>query len=92
MSQAVRKVLLAGIYYNGTLTPGVAADPSQNFMLQWPYAVDIQNSPVSDAELGSELRAEVKAIRKVEMAWKQLSNLVPAAPVTGKPAAGKKGK
>lgn len=84
MREAVRKVLLAGIYYNGTLVPGVAANPAQNFVLQYAFLVEMQNVPVSDAELGSDVRAEVKAIRKVEQAFGELAKATPPVPTKPK--------
>lgn len=79
MVEAVRKVFLAGIYYNGTLVPDKAADPTINFALQWAFKIELQNADVSDASLGADLRAEVKAIRKIEQAFAQLKEYVPAA-------------
>jgi hypothetical protein len=74
MKEAVRKVLLAGIYYNGTLTAGKPADAFRNFMLQGVFTADVRGEHVSDEMLGQEARADARAIRLIEQAYKQISS------------------
>lgn len=75
MREAVRKVLLAGIYYNGTLEPGTAANPAQNFLLTQAFEAAIGNRPITDEELGQQVRGLASGIRQLEVAFKELSEL-----------------
>lgn len=77
MSEAVRKVLLAGIYYNGTLEAGKVPEPNVNFILSWPFMIDLQNADVSDASIGQDVRASVRGIRLVEMGFAHMAKLIP---------------
>lgn len=72
--EAVRKVLLFGVYYNGTLRPGVKADPGKNFALQLPFAND---GTISDELIGQDVRAAVRGIRLVEGAFKEFERFGP---------------
>jgi hypothetical protein len=66
--EAVRKVLLFGIYYNGTLKSGQEADSQMNFALGLVAA----KADISNEELGADLRACAEGIRMVETGFKQL--------------------
>ncbi len=66
--EAVRKVLLGGIYYNGTLKPGEASDPSRNFAL----SLVAQRGQASNEELGQDLRACSQGIILLETAFQKL--------------------
>lgn len=67
MMEAVRKVLLAGVYYNGTLRPDFKADPTKNFALG--IAFDTHRS---DAELGTDLRATAYGISFIEQGFNEI--------------------
>ena len=69
MKQAVKKVLLAGIYDNGTLKAGKPADPLRNTAF---YLVS--NMPeIPNEQLGEELRAVWQGINALESAFKKIS-------------------
>lgn len=69
MVEAVRKVLLAGIYFNGTLRKGEPADPTINFALGF---VSNGDGKRSNEEIGADIRAAWEGIRLLEVA---LSNI-----------------
>jgi hypothetical protein len=86
MQDAVRKVLLAGVYFNGTLRPGEKADASRNFAISMGIRALNAEPPATDEELGQDLRASIKAMRLVENAMTELAKCVPVdkpAPKTG---------
>ena len=68
MREAVKKVLLAALYSNGTLKPGQAADPLTNKALTIPY----NNPQGSNEQLGAELRAMYAGIMLLEEGFKKL--------------------
>lgn len=70
MQEAVRKVLLSGLYTHGVVTPGQEHNPLINgaFAL---VALAGEN-PIPDAELGAHLRGTWFGINALENAWKQL--------------------
>lgn len=86
MFEAVRKVLLAGIYENGVLKPGEDHDPSKNFALTQVFTALIHGHPISDEDIGQNIRAQAAGIRLVETGFKKLVDLKETAPV---PAPGK---
>lgn len=63
--EAVKKVLLAGIYQNGVLKAGEKHNGNENWVYSLPWKSDGQN-PVSNEVLGSEVRAIAEAIRAIE--------------------------
>lgn len=73
MMETVRKVLLMGIYYNGTLRPGEPADPLRNFALTMADRELLKE--YTDEELGRNLRAKRIAIDLVELGFKELEKL-----------------
>lgn len=81
--EAVRKVILAGIT-QGVIAPGVPFNPAENFALQFPFAVDMQDADVDDRILGQKLRATVRGIRMVEQGMKQLETYKKEPKPTGK--------
>lgn len=91
MSEAVRKVLLAGIYYNGTLVKDEPANPAHNFALQLGFQSDVQGVVLSDEQIGADVRAQVKGIRLLEGGFLELSNCVPAKELPDKPTTPNKG-
>lgn len=72
MFEAVRKVLLSGIYQNGTLKPGQKANPSKNFALSLAFDPKVDNEA-----LGADLRASASGIHFVELGFRELEKLVP---------------
>lgn len=76
MREAVRKILLRGLYQNGTLKAGVAPDPKQNF------ALAMANNPnATNESLGAELRGAYWGITILEQAFDKLSEIKKSAVV-----------
>ncbi len=85
MSEAVRKVLLAGIYDNGTLKPEERAQPTRNFALKLFFSH--QGETISDEALGQDLRGCAMGITMLESAFNKMIEMslpTPAAPDSGK--------
>ena len=69
MREAVKKVLLAALYDNGTLKPGKPADPTRNGVFGF-----VASSPgASNEQLGADLRAQWEGIRIVENAFNKMA-------------------
>lgn len=83
LREAVRKVLLAGIYDNGTLKAGEPADPTKNFALRKVFRTWIKDIPVTNEELGEELRASAMGIQLLEAGFDELSRIKEETTVTG---------
>ena len=75
MFEAVRKVLLAGIYFNGVLKPGEAHNPANNFALSLPFAVSVEGGQMSAQQLGEHVAAQVAGIRLIETGMKELGKI-----------------
>lgn len=73
MLGAVRKVLLAGIYHNGTLVGGAVPEPARNFALSLAF----NNPEATNEALGADLRANAKAIILLQVALGQLEKYKP---------------
>ena len=73
MVEAVRKVLLEGIYFQGGLQHGKIADPSKNFML----ALVTSNMDLSHNEvLGEKVRSAAFGVIAVESGFKAIEQYV----------------
>lgn len=64
MITAIKKVLLAGIYYNGTLAAGAQPDATRNFALQLAVTADKSNE-----QLGADLRGTAEGIIRLEQGF-----------------------
>jgi hypothetical protein len=73
---AVRKVLLAAIYTNGTLRKDLAPEPTKNAALSLAFYAMANGSVTNDA-LGEDLRALAQAVRLLEGGLAQLSSIKP---------------
>ena len=73
LREAVRKVLLSGIYLDGTLVEGRAADPLKNFILATMTTQTAQVLP--QVERGAKLDAIVNAISMLETGFRNLEKL-----------------
>ena len=73
MYEAVKKVILTGVYYNGTLRPDQPADPARNFTLALSMAQDLSGNE----RLGEVLRAQTEGVRLVEVGFSALANYKP---------------
>lgn len=71
--EAVKKVLLAGVYHNGVIKEGVKHDPIVNWALG--LALNANSDQVSNEQLGANLRAVAEGIRIVQLAWDKLSTI-----------------
>lgn len=80
LREAVKKVLLKGIYENGTLRAGKPADPLQNFALA--IAFDPQ---YSNEQLGADLRASASGISLLEQGFKKLLEFKRVTPKAEEP-------
>lgn len=80
MLEAVRKVLLAGIYFNGVLQEGEPADARKNFLLAQLTQPIMENAPI--AEYGSHAKALVNGIKLVETGFADLEKFKVVEPVT----------
>ena len=74
MREAVRKILLAGVYLNGVLEPGKPGMPKRNFALALAFREGMTNEM-----LGQDLRAAAEGIRTIETAFDKIAEYVPVA-------------
>lgn len=72
MKSAVKKILLYGLYYGGTLKPGEKADPLKNFALVTVSNKVATGQKVDDAEIGADLRAVWAGINELEGAFSKI--------------------
>lgn len=75
LSGAVKKVILAAVYYNGILEAGKSPNTGQNFAIQSALFA-IQNNPqVTNEQLGEGLRANVAAVRLIDLGFQELDKI-----------------
>lgn len=75
MVEAIRKVLLAAIYSNGTLRQGVNANPMTNAAFMMVMRTIRGEGVMSDAELGQDLRGLAQGVMLLEAGLKRLSEI-----------------
>lgn len=73
MVEAVKKVLLASLYDNGTLKPGVPANPLKNWALGAFFGQDTDK--IDDKLLGQAIRASAMGIQMLESGLNKLAEL-----------------
>lgn len=73
MAEAVRKVLLSGIYEHGVVKAGQKHDPLQNGALA--LAALSTNNPIPDEQLGQHIRGVWAGLNALENAFRSLSNI-----------------
>ncbi len=73
MSEAVKKVLLAGLYSHGVIKAGKEHNPLQNGA--FALASLAVNNPIPDAEIGAHVRAMWAGINALENAFNQLNKI-----------------
>lgn len=77
LKSAVKKILLAGVYYNGILEAGHKPDTGKNFTIQTALFA-IQNNPkITDEDLGRELRMSVGAMRLIDLGFQEIEKFNP---------------
>lgn len=85
MVEAVRKVLLASIYSNGTLRQGATANPMTNAAFMMVMRTIRGEGVMSDAELGQDLRGLAQGVMLLEAGLKKLSEITPKETVVESP-------
>ena len=70
MFEAVRKVMLSGIYSHGVIVKGFKVDPLKNGALS--LASLSTNNPIPDEELGANIRGIWAGLNALENAYKEL--------------------
>ena len=88
--EAVKKVLLMGVYHNGTLRKGEKADPSRNFALG--LIAHEASGALSNEIIGADLRASFEGIKLVETALSKLKTIFTPDVTTPKVAKENKGR
>jgi len=83
MVEAVRKVLLASIYSNGTLRQNVNANPMTNVAFMMVMRTIRGEGVMSDAELGQDLRGLAQGVMLLESGLKKLSEIKIESPYIG---------
>lgn len=71
--EAVRKVLLQGIYTHGTIQKGFKAEPLKNGALS--LAAQATNNPITDELLGQHIRGVWAGVNALENAFKDLQGI-----------------
>lgn len=72
---AVRKVLLASIYNNGTLRADMAPDPLKNGALALAFLAISGSGTVSNDDLGADIRGLAQGVSLLENGLKELSKV-----------------
>lgn len=71
MHGAVQKVLLQGLYLQGTIQKGYEVDPLQNGA--FGIASQAFNNPIPDAEIGASVRAQFAGLNYLKNAFDSLN-------------------
>lgn len=72
---ALKKLVLADVYFKGTLEPGKAPDPTRNAALAIALACGAGQAVRTNEELGQDLRAFAEGVRLVESGFSRLEAL-----------------
>ena len=83
---ALKKVILADVYYKGVLRKDVDPSPTRNAA----YALVITKPDLSNEQLGEDLRAQSEGARLVEMGMARLEKF--KTPTSGNTSTGNKGR
>lgn len=73
--RAVKKLLLAGLYYNGTMKKGEEPDFLRNFALT--IAAGAHQTGATNELIGADVRAKWEAINILELGFAEMSKLLP---------------
>lgn len=73
--EAVRKVMLAGLYKAGTLREGLGADPLKNGALTLAFATLNVRAALTDEQLGQDIRALAHGLNALETAFQELNKI-----------------
>lgn len=83
MYEAVRKVILAGIYSHGVVEKGLKHNPLQNGAFS--LAALSVNNPIPDEQLGQHIRGMWAGVNALESGFKQLRSITSKADVVESP-------
>lgn len=68
LSEAVKKVILSSVYFDGTIKKGGLPDPLTNFAL----ALASMGQQIDDKELGSQLRSSLAGVQLLEQGFQKI--------------------
>ena len=75
LMEAVKKVLLYPIMYQGVLERGKAPDPGKNFLLQLVASQYTRQGMINNQSLGEDLRAKYEGMTVVMSAFEEIKSL-----------------
>ncbi len=78
---ALKKVILADVYFKGTLREKMAPDPTRNAAIAFAFAAE----PKTDEQLGQDIRAFAEGVRLVEGGFSRLDKFKTEKPVAETP-------
>lgn len=73
---ALKKVILADVYFKGTLRAGSAPDPTRNAA----FALAFSQTNIPNEQLGADIRALAEGVRLVEGGFARLEKFKSAKP------------
>jgi hypothetical protein len=76
MREAVKKIILYGVYFNGTLKPGEPAEPMRNFALK----LGVNADGLSPQELLDHVNGVSKAVNLLEVGFSTINTLKSPGP------------
>lgn len=68
---ALKKLILADVFYKGVLRKGLEPDPTRNAA----YALAFSPTSISDEQLGQDIRGQAEGVRLVEAGFGRLEKL-----------------
>lgn len=80
MQETVRKVLLLGLYENGTLKQGKPVEPSMNVALQ----IVAQRPDATNEDIGADIRALWEGISQIQVGLRKFDLFKTVTPVAEK--------
>lgn len=78
LMNALKKVVLADVYFKGVLRAGMSPEPTRNAAIAFAFAAEAK----TNEQLGEDIRAFAEGVRLVEGGFSRLDKFK-----TGKPAA-----
>lgn len=84
MFEAVRKILLADVYFNGTLKAGEPAQPYRNALLGYLLTEEGNTRVVDNDQLATEVRTYAEGVGIIQRAFKKLEEYSKESPKPSK--------